>query len=128
MLRRAAAREPLRYLAAVVLGLGADLGVAVMLRSALGVPTILAAAVGFCCGLGLNYLTFEHWVFGRGQPSWSGLGRLFLAAQTALVLRLGAVWLLGLAGLPAPVVLVLATGLSFVANFFLSRLALRRRG
>jgi putative flippase GtrA len=125
---RVATGEPLRYLCAVVLGLALDLGVALALRTLLGLPTVLAAAAGFCSGLGLNYLTFEYWVFGRGQPSWTGLGRLFLAAQTALILRLAAVWLLGLAGLPAPVVLVLATGLSFAANFFLSRLAVRRPG
>ena len=123
-----AAGEPLRYLVAVVLGLGVDLGTALALRTALHVPTVLAAAAGFCCGLLVNYMSFEYWVFGRGQPSWTGLARLFAAAQTALVLRLAAVWLLGLAGLPVAAVLVLATGVSFVANFFLSRLAIARKG
>jgi len=116
-----------RYLVAVVIGLAIDLGVAMALREAFRLPNLAAAAVGFTCGLCVNYVNFEKWVFARNPLTFRGLARLFAAAQTALLLRLGAVWLLTLAGLVPAAVFALAAALSFAANFFLSRLAIQRK-
>jgi putative flippase GtrA len=125
--RCAIASEPFRYLSAAILGLLLDVAVALILRTQLGAANLLAAGAGFYCGAGLNYVTFELWVFGGKRLSWRGLSRLMAAAQTALLLRLAAVWLLTRVGLAAPAVLVLAAGLSFVANYLLSRVAIKRK-
>lgn len=119
-------RNPsLRYLLAVVIGLLIDITMAYMLRTQLHLPTVLSAMAGFCCGVLVNYVNFEKWVFGRGNLSWINLFRVFTAAQSALIVRLAAVWILSQLALPTLLIFGIAIGVSFITNFFLSRLAIR---
>ena len=119
--RRTAALELLRYTVAVGVGLGIDLSVALAVNRLLGLPLVAGAAIGFVGGILSNYLLFELWVFGTRQLRWARLGRIVLAAQAALALRLGAVWLLDRLGVPPLPTLVAGAGVSFAVNFFVSR-------
>lgn len=130
------ALEPLRYLAVVVVGLGIDIGVGYGAHRLLGLPLVAGAALGFLVGVAANYVLFEFWVFRTGRLSWPRLGKAYVAAQAALLVRLGSVWVLGhlLAGFalfplitPALLTLTAAAGLSFVVNFVLVRMLLKAR-
>lgn len=126
---RQALLEVLRYGAVAVLGLGVDVGIGYAAHRYLGLPLIVGAAAGFLTGVAVNYILFEVWVFRSGRMSWARLGKAYVAAQGALLVRLACVWLLGhwLAGMAqaALMTLVGAAGISFVVNFVLVRLFLK---
>lgn len=126
--RRAAALEALRYTAAVVVGLGIDLSLALAVNRLLGLPLVAGAAAGFVGGIVSNYLLFELWVFATRQLRWARFGRIVLAAQGALAVRLGTVWLLDRLGVPPLPTLIAGAGLSFVVNFLVSRRIIRGQG
>lgn len=124
-------KEALRYFVAVLLGLCVDVGLAWALSHVPGVPLLFCAAIGFLAGVAANYVLFEMWVFATCRLTWARLGKAYLAAQGALLVRLVSVWLLALL-LPPMLqrqlaVLVIAAGLSFTVNFALVRLMLRPR-
>ena len=123
--RRAALFETVRYTFAVGIGLAIDLTIAMALHRLAGVPLVVAAGLGFACGLVSNYLLFELWVFAARRIGWARFGKVVLAAQAALAVRLGAVWLLDRAGAPPLLTLIAGAGLSFVVNFALARRAVR---
>ena len=133
MTRQNAVMELARYIAVVVVGLGVDVGIGYAGHQLLALPLVVSAALGFLAGIAVNYVLFELWLFRTGRLSWARLGKAWLAAQGALLVRLGAVWALSrllagvVPGLPrmALVVLILAAGLSFVVNFVLVRLMLK---
>ena len=126
--RRTAALEALRYTLAVVVGLGIDLSLALAVNRLLGLPLVVGAAAGFVGGILSNYLLFELWVFATRQLRWARLGRIVLAAQGALAVRLGTVWLLDRLGVPPLPTLIAGAGLSFVVNFLVSRRIIRPKG
>lgn len=126
--RRAAALEALRYTVAVAIGLGVDLALALAVNRLLGLPLVLGAAAGFAGGILSNYLLFELWVFATRQLRWARLARIVLAAQGALAVRLGVVWLLDRLGVPPLPTLIAGAGLSFTVNFLVSRRIIRRTG
>lgn len=121
--------EALRYVAVAVLGLGIDIGIGYGAHRLLGLPLMAGAAAGFLTGVAVNYILFETWVFRSGEMSWRRLGKAYIAAQSAFLVRLGCVWLLGwlLAGMAQAdlATLVGAAGVSFVVNFALVRLFLK---
>lgn len=119
--------ELLRYGVAVLIGLAIDLLVSYALMTYLSLPMVLSAAGGFCCGLIVNYINFEKWVFGRGPLSWGAFCKVLIASQAALLVRLATVWLLTQFALLPMMIFFIATGTSFVTNFFLSRLAIVRK-
>ncbi|WDF72864.1 GtrA family protein [Novosphingobium sp. KACC 22771] len=129
--RREALMELVRYTVVAVLGLGVDVGIGYGARRLLGMPLVAGAALGFLVGVAFNYVLFEFWVFRYGRLTWLRLGKAYAASQGAIVVRLGCVWALGrlLAGLPQAdlIVLVGAAGISFVVNFILTRLFLRKK-
>jgi putative flippase GtrA len=126
-LRPAMHNESLRYLLAVVIGLMTDMAVSYALRTQFDLSTMLSALAGFCCGVLVNYVNFEKWVFGKGSLSWMGLFRIFAAAQSALAVRLAAVWILTKLALATLLVFGLAISVTFAVNFFLSRWAIKKK-
>lgn len=121
------AGELLRYGAAVAAGLVIDLLVSYVLLTHFGLPMVASATGGFACGLLANYVSFEKWVFGRGRLSILAFLKVLVAAQAALMVRLAAVWLMSSLKMPALMVLTLAAGISFTANFVLTRIVVARK-
>jgi putative flippase GtrA len=114
-----------RFGLVAVAGLAVDLGTGWTLANFAGVPLKIAALAGFCVGAAFNYLLHERWTFRTGTAS-ARRGSLYLAALLAtLATRIGAVAVLERLVAPGPAgsaaVLVLATGVSFVVNYLLSR-------
>lgn len=119
-------RLPLvRFGLVAVAGLVVDLAAGWSLATYAGLPLALAAFVGFCTGAAFNYLLHERWTFGSGAVS-ARRGSLYALALLATVAaRVGTVTLLEATALPAAAdrlpVLLLATGVSFLVNYGLSR-------
>lgn len=113
----------LRFTLVAVGGLLIDVAIAWLLADKAGFPLPAAALCGFVCGALANYVAHERWTFGHGALS-ARRGFAYLATTGfVLALRVGSVALLRavlpLAGsLP---ILVAATGVSFTANYLLSR-------
>lgn len=119
MLARLFASSLVRFGLVAVAGLGVDLGTAWLLRPFMPLP--LAAFFGFCVGAAFNYLLHERWTFGTRAAS-AKRGSLYLLALLAtLGTRVGSVAILDRTALPDLAVLILATGVSFVVNYLLSR-------
>ena len=110
-----------RFAVVAVAGLGIDLGTAWTLRTGLDFSLPLAAFFGFCAGAAFNYWLHERWTFGTRAAS-AKRGSLYLIALLVTVAsRVGTVALVEPTGLPDMVVLIVATGVSFIVNFVLSR-------
>ena len=121
MMRRLLGSSLVRFGFVAVAGLCVDLATAWTLRTAFGLGLPLAAFLGFCAGAAFNYLLHERWTFGTRAAS-ARRGSLYLLALLATVAtRVGAVALLERSALPDIAVLILATGVSFVVNYLLSR-------
>lgn len=119
MIRHLFASSLVRFGVVAVAGLAVDLGTAWLLRPLMALP--LAAFFGFCVGAAFNYLLHERWTFGTRAAS-ARRGSLYLLALLAtLGTRVASVALLERTGLPDLAVLILATGVSFVVNYLLSR-------
>lgn len=89
-------RQLYRYLAVAVVALAADFSLLVACVEWFEIPVALAAAVGFCGGLTVNYALSIHWVFGvRTTMSWKVEFLIFAAIGwvgfwiTELLLLLG---------------------------------------
>ena len=121
MIRHLLGSSLVRFGLVAVAGLCVDLGTAWTLRTAFRLSLPLAAFLGFCAGAAFNYLLHERWTFGTRAAS-ARRGSLYLLALLATVVtRVGAVALLERSALPDIAVLILATGVSFVVNYLLSR-------
>ena len=121
MMRRLLGSSLVRFGFVAVAGLCVDLATAWTLRTAFDLGLPLAAFLGFCAGAAFNYLLHERWTFGTRAAS-ARRGSLYLLALLATVAtRVGAVALLERSALPDIAVLILATGVSFVVNYLLSR-------
>jgi putative flippase GtrA len=128
-------RSGVRYLAVVVTGFAADLGLALALNRLAGLDLTLAAAGGFVGALLLNYLMFELWVFRADRAALSArrLAATAGSAVIALAVRLAAV--AGLGALIQPEgavvtagVLIIAAGLSLIVNWALVSRIFARSG
>lgn len=114
----------LRFGIVAVIGLGLDLGVAWILAQVWAVPLPIAATVGFLSGAVLNYGMHELWTF-QDRSGRLSLKRLFaylLSLWFVLAVRLGGIAILGwfFPGYTFPI-LIAATGLSFFANYIVSK-------
>lgn len=121
----------LRYLVVVVLGLGLDLGLAILLVMC-GASTSIASSIGLIFGATGNFFMHRYWTF--QNPEWQPIIPQILAylASVAMILPIRLAVLVLLSYLPVSIgnslALFLATGVSFVINFFvLKRLVFRRR-
>lgn len=121
MIQRLFASSLVRFGVVAVAGLCVDLGTAWALRSLTTIPLTLAAFLGFVAGAIFNYLLHERWTFGTKAASAKRGSLYLLALLVTLATRLGAVALLEPSGLPDLGVLILATGVSFIVNYVLSR-------
>ncbi len=119
--------EFLRFTAVAVAGLIVDISLAWVLSAVLGLDLVLAAAAGFFAGAALNYLLHEFWTFRHGEHQLS-LRRILRyggALGATLATRLAVVYGLSQvlnAAQNQLVILLLATVLSFVVNYLLSKL------
>jgi putative flippase GtrA len=119
--------ELVRFGTVTVLGLIVDLTLAWTLAVVFHVPLPMAAAVGFGCGALLNYLLHGLWTFGIGRRAFSGrrLASYGIVLAAVLTVRIASVATLilifGEASGSEFEILVAATGVSFAANFFLSK-------
>lgn len=124
-----------RYLAVLVIGFAADLGLALMLNRVLGLDLTLAAAGGFVGALLLNYLLFEVWVFRADRATLSARRLAATAGSAAIALGVRLAAVAGLEALVRPqgavvtaAVLIVAAGLSLIVNWALvSRIFARSR-
>ena len=116
-----------RFGAITVLGLGIDLLTGLTLATHFGVPLPIAAVVGFLAAASVNYVLHELWTFRRAARRLSfRRGGLYLATLClTLGARVGAVLAVEHAFPDAAghklATLLLATGISFIVNYGLSR-------
>lgn len=123
---RAQLAELIRFTTVAVAGLVVDIALAWTLAVPFGLPLTPSAAAGFAAGATVNYLLHETWTFRQGarQLSATRALRYLGALGLTLAVRLAAVAVLGRL-MPDPgleiVILLLATGLSFFANYAASK-------
>lgn len=121
-----------RFAAVIVAGLAIDLSVGFLLAELVGLPLLLSAAAGFFAGAAFNYVLHELWTF-RSTDDRLSIARASLYLVTSLVtlgVRLAVVALLSPLSVGAVsrfAVLAAAAGVSFFANYLLSRFAVYRR-
>jgi putative flippase GtrA len=123
--------QALRYLVVVVLGFVLDLGLAILLVKG-GWSTSFASTAGLVCGATSNFIIHRYWTFSNAEPGAMIPQILTYAASVAMILPIRLAVLAMLGYLPVSIddslSLFLATGVSFVVNFFvLKRLVFRRR-
>jgi len=118
--------EMLRFFTVTVLGVVVDIAIAYALHELAGVPLALAALIGFVCAASANYVLHQVWSFGGGMRSLSGAraAKYGVVAGLTLLVRVSVVALLDmwLAGAFALLILICGAGVSFFANFALSKL------
>lgn len=119
----------IRYLVIAIIGLAVDIAIALALRRAFAWPLPIATAIGFLSAVALNYMLLERFLFGRTRLSWARLGKTYVSAQSALLVRALIAW-----GLTYVVygsmeadaaVLAASACVSFIVNFFIVRFLLR---
>jgi putative flippase GtrA len=122
--------DTIRYLAIAIIGLVADLAIALTLRRAIGLPLPVATVVGFLSAVILNYVLLERFLFARSTLSWARLFKTYASAQTALLVRILSSWALTYVlygSIEADVIVLIASsGFSFVINFVMVRLFMRK--
>ena len=123
--------QALRYLVVVVMGLGTALGVAILFVKG-GAPTLLASAAGLVCGAAGNFVMHRLWTFRTTEPLPPIPQILGYVASIAIIFPVRLAVLLSLQSFPILIddtlALFLATGVSFVVNFFvLKSLVFRKR-
>ena len=120
------ASESFRFLIVSVIGLFVDLSTALVL-SLLGLNLFLAATIGFCLAVFVNFHLHGRWTFrGVVKRSPRRLMQFFLTSVVTLIVRLLTLEALIAADLPTlfyrnAELLLLATGVSLLVNFTLSK-------
>lgn len=120
-------RAPARFLVASILGLVVDVIGASLLVVFVSLPIQIAAVGGFSLGAVVNYYIHETWTFYRPKGGLSFLRFCKYLFSTLLVLFVRVITVtvlqaqVGPAEAGAVVILIFATGLSFLANLALSR-------
>lgn len=123
MIKRLLRSTLIRFGVVSVAGLAVDLTAAWSLAAFAALPLPLAGFIGFCLGALVNYLLHERWTFGTRDASARNATLYGLALGVTLATRVGMIAAFE-AILPSPsrlLVLVLATGVSFIVNYLLSR-------
>lgn len=123
---RAPLGELARFLAVAVIGLVVDLAIAWTLAEPFGLPLAIAASAGFAAAAALNYVLHEIWTFqaGHRQISLARAAKYLFALGLTLAVRLVALSIIVRLFPPEGwtlVVLGLATGVSFTANYAASK-------
>ena len=121
-----ARRDLARFTVVTVGGLVIDLSVAFLLAELAQLPLTVSAIIGFLAGALFNYVLHELWTFKAANASVSpARAVLYLASSfITLCVRLVTISLFepfATGPLSRLAVLVAATGVSFIANFLLSR-------
>ena len=121
-----------RFTVVIVGGLTIDLSVAFLLTELAQLPLTVSATIGFLAGALFNYILHELWTFKAANATVSPVrAALYLASSfITLCVRLVTISLFepfAAGPLSRLAVLVTATGVSFIANFLLSRFVIFRR-
>ena len=121
-----------RFTVVIVGGLTIDLSVAFLLTELAQLPLTVSATIGFLAGALFNYILHELWTFKAANATVSPVrAALYLASSfITLCVRLVTISLFepfAAGTLSRLAVLVTATGVSFIANFLLSRFVIFRR-
>ncbi len=117
-------REIIIYTAMTFGGLFIDMGLSNLLVYVLHFPLLMAGACGLLAGAITNYfihlkITFKH---RNLSVSWHGLFKYLQTCAVGAAVRLILLTLLGwFSSFPSVISLTIATGLSFVVNYILSR-------
>lgn len=117
-------KEVTIYTAMTFGGLIVDMGTSTAFVYLFGWPLLVAGACGLLTGAVTNYfihlkVTFKH---RQLTASWQGLFRYLQTCLIGAVIRLAALTMLGwLTSLSSLFCIIIATGLSFAANYILSR-------
>jgi putative flippase GtrA len=109
-----------------VVGVVLDLGIAWTLSHLAGVSLTLSALCGFTVAAAFNYVLHELWTFGKASSlSARRSGLYLLSLAVTLAVRLSAVasiqYLFGLGRGQELFALIPGVGLSFVANYLMSK-------
>lgn len=116
-----------RFLLVTIAGVLVDMGVGYGLRYGLGVHLGVAASLGLLAGAAFNYAMHERWTFGvRRVPSLRRILTFMASVTIVWLVRLGVVAALD-DRLADCLVLPMALGMSFVANFAIARAIFRDR-
>jgi putative flippase GtrA len=117
--------QVLRFAIVAVLGVILDIGIAYALSSVFGFPLWLAATIGFSLAALANYVAHEFWTFrhAASRISVSRAGQYILTSAITLMIRLGAIALLGpwLGAQHKLLILATAAGTSFAVGFVFSK-------
>lgn len=119
-------QDILRFTVVALAGLAIDVSVAWVLSTSIGINLLLAATAGFLFGAIFNYLLHEFWTFRRSERGLScpRILRYSAALGVCMIIRLAMVYIL-MKIMPVEqselVILVLATIMSFLVNYLLSK-------
>lgn len=126
-------RNLVRYFFANLLGVTIDVALALVLVSAIGMATTLAATISIIIAASVMYIIHERWTFAGDNRSFS-LPRLVAVVVSAFVgmaARATAIYLLQM--LPFDHLyaqyahIIIAVGVSFIVNFLLVKTIMERR-
>lgn len=121
-----------RFTLVIVGGLAIDLSVAFLLAELAQLPLTVSATIGFLAGALFNYILHELWTFKAASATVSPVrAALYLVSSfITLCVRLATISIFEpfvTGALSRLAILVAATGVSFIANFLLSRFVIFRR-
>ncbi|WP_159086869.1 GtrA family protein [Loktanella sp. Alg231-35] len=119
--------ESLRFGIVSIIGLCVDIALTWLVFASFGVSLLVSAAIGFAAGACLNYALHEFWTFKRTESrvSIQRLTRYAIALVATLTARLCAVFVFSRVMDEvqyALLILILATGISFVMTYLISKL------
>ncbi|MDR1265399.1 MAG: GtrA family protein [Propionibacteriaceae bacterium] len=120
----------LRYAVVSAVALAVDMAVLTLAVEAWAWHYLLAAALGFCVGLVVNFLLAEKWAFGQPRvgSAWLRFGSYAVIGLIGLGLLELLMWLqVDQLGWHYIVAKVIATAVGFVWNYFGRRLLYRPR-
>ena len=118
--------ELIRFFGVSLFGALIDISIAYGLATLLGTPLWIAATLGFLTAAGTNYLAHEIWTFQNGSKSISGMRAVqYLVTSVIVILaRISVIFALerALAENHTLLILICGAGVSFFANFALSKI------
>ena len=122
--------QALKFLAVGVLNTLVDAALYVALTRWLGLAAwpVLAKGISYGAGVLNSFAWNRSWTFRSTARAWTTLLPFVLANLVALAVNAGAMHLgLNVLGLPEPIALVLATGVTFLWNFVISKFIVFRK-